>query len=219
MSPLVRTGAGAGSLAPGDHSLQCRVRGQTATNCSPGRSNRPGLQTAGCLPCSLCLLSRAAPVAGGRPGRGHKGSSIPLHFTTRPQYYYNSTHQTTCPCSDIAREPRSFDPSVLSSSLDFRLDPWRGSMGAAPAPPSPVLIMKILSFVRLHKNVKLFKGFKHLSWKVKQNKVLRENKITCVCKLEYCCCLVQVFDEKTGGLQHEIVNNFCRISSLSLHQS
>lgn len=72
-------------------------------------------------------------------------------------------------------------PGVLSW-----LPPWplAGLHGCGPGTARPRAHHEHTFFPSL-KNVKLFKGFKHFSWKVKQNKVLRENKITWVCKLKY----------------------------------
>ena len=70
------------------------------------------------------------------------------------------------------------ESSVLLLSLSTPVTSALTLGGAPRCGPAtkPSLIMKILSS-HLYK-VKMFKGFKHFSWKVKQNKALRENKIS-----------------------------------------
>lgn len=121
---VVRTGAWCRVTGPGDHrglGAGSGARLQLTAVLAGVISLQPGLQTAGCLLCSLCLHTEAglhqwleAAQAG-----VHKGASIPLHFTTRPQYYYSRTNQTTCPSFNISREAKSFDTSVLSQEPHY----------------------------------------------------------------------------------------------------
>ena len=122
------------------------------------------------------------------------------------------------PSASVMNKESSYNRESSVLSTHPWLPPWplAGLLGAAQ-PPSPASSSRYFLpiFIKLKcskvLNISVGKSNRIKFWE-------RIKYLTCVCKLKYWP-WVQVFDEKTRGLQEEIVNNIFRISSLSSHQS